>query len=82
MATPQTKEQFIEKLTEYKYFRYAVIGSEIGAEGTPHFQGYLELTQQTSVKQKNDLLVGCHSDLRRGSAAQAADYCKKRWRLY
>ena len=65
MATPQTKEQFIEKLTEYKYFRYAVIGSEIGAEGTPHFQGYLELTQQTSVKQKNDLLVGCHSDLRR-----------------
>lgn len=53
---------------------------ERGADGTEHFQGYIELEQRlrmANVKSKISYLLRSHLELRRGSRQQARDYCVK-----
>jgi len=57
---------------------YLVIGKEVGAEGTPHLQGYIEYPNAVRGSAQRKLLDGrLHWEVRRGTAAQAADYCKE-----
>lgn len=56
---------------------YLVVGKEVGESGTPHLQGYVEWGRSvrfTTLKKLNDRI---HWEKRRGTAQQAADYCKK-----
>lgn len=58
--------------------RYLVFGKEVGEQGTPHLQGYCELETQLRFNNlKNKFVPGAHIEKRRGTAAQAANYCKK-----
>lgn len=61
------------------YCFYAVIGREVGENNTPHLQAYFEF--KTSVRMTRvKSILGCerwHLEKRRGTAIQAADYCKK-----
>jgi len=57
--------------------RYMVFGKESGAEGTPHLQGYVEYECQRTRQQVSKLIPGAYVAIRRGTAAQAAAYCKK-----
>lgn len=59
-----------------KLCNYYVIGEETGAEGTFHWQGYAELKRQTLAKSVHSW-GGWHCEARKGTAAQAANYCKK-----
>lgn len=57
---------------------YMVVGKEVGEEKkTPHLQGYVELNKQKSFRQIKKLLQNNHFEKRRGTALQAANYCKK-----
>lgn len=57
---------------------YIVYGKEIGAEGTPHLQGYVEFENAKTLKSVVKNLGGrCHVEARKGTAKQAAVYCKK-----
>lgn len=58
---------------------YLVIGREIGESGTRHFQGYVEFSQRLRLTQVKQLpgFGRAHLELRRGSAAEAAEYCLK-----
>lgn len=59
---------------------YMVFGKEIGDEKkTPHLQGYCELKKQTSFKKIKEMaeFKTAHIESRKGTAKQAADYCKK-----
>lgn len=56
---------------------YKIYGDEVGESGTPHMQGYVELNKQTAFSTIKKLLPGAHIEKRRGTAQQAADYCKK-----
>lgn len=60
-----------------KICEYVVIGFEIGQENTPHLQGYAELTKRTRFGSIKKLLKRAHFEGRKGTQAQAADYCKK-----
>lgn len=57
---------------------YCVYGLEVGASGTPHLQGYMELGSKKRVTwlRKNFDNRG-HYEPRRGSPEQAASYCKE-----
>lgn len=57
--------------------RYAIFQIETGEEGTPHFQGYLELQRSQRLSFLQRLIPGAHFEQRRGTREQARDYCRK-----
>jgi len=57
--------------------RYVVYGREVGDSGTPHLQGYIEFGTERTRQQVAKKLPGAYLAVRRGTAAQAAEYCKK-----
>lgn len=57
---------------------YFIIGREVAPEtGTPHLQGYLELSKQLSLSALKKIIPRAHIEKRRGTQKQAIDYCKK-----
>lgn len=62
-----------------EYVKYCVYQLEVGAEGTEHFQGYMELSGKHSYKQLHGIigLERAHFETRRGSGPQAITYCTK-----
>lgn len=62
---------------------YIVWQQELGDNGTPHYQGYVEFVSQRTLPQIHRLFSwagvpsGIHAEKRRGTAAQASAYCKK-----
>lgn len=55
---------------------YYVIGYERGKNGTDHWQGYAELVNQMAFE-KVCRMGSWHIEMRKGTAKQAANYCKK-----
>jgi len=56
---------------------YLVYQLEKGASGTPHLQGYVEFATGKLLSSLKTWLTGAHFEPRRGTAQQAADYCRK-----
>lgn len=58
---------------------YLVYQREVGASGTEHYQGYCELKRNMRLSGVKKLLGSnnIHVEVRRGTADEAADYCKK-----
>jgi len=58
---------------------YCIIGREVGENGTPHLQGFLILKRKRRLAQCKLLpgLSRAHFEVTRGTAIQAAEYCKK-----
>jgi hypothetical protein len=58
--------------------KYIVFGREVGENGTPHLQGYLQGNHDI-YKRYNKALGGVnpHFEKQKGDSKQAADYCKK-----
>ena len=64
-------------VVEIPDYEYLIIGQEVGESGTPHLQGYVEFKKRLRLQQVKKLLPRAHLETRRGTALQAADYCKK-----
>ncbi|AXH77830.1 MAG: putative viral replication protein [Cressdnaviricota sp.] len=56
---------------------YIVVGTETGEQGTRHYQGYVVMNGQRTLRVMKTLLTRAHLEARRGTHQQAADYCKK-----
>lgn len=73
----RTKEEWLVIL-QGKNTRYVAMGDEVGENGTPHIQGYVDFVNPHTfggiVKIFENL---AHVEKRRGSWKQASDYCKK-----
>lgn len=70
-------QEDIDQFSNWDQITYVVYGKEVGENGTPHLQGYVEFKSSkkfTTIKKK---FPRAHLEARRGSASQAADYCKK-----
>lgn len=57
--------------------RFIVFQLEEGENGTPHYQGYLELQRTQRLAYLKKLIPQAHFEVRRGTAEQAIAYCKK-----
>lgn len=68
----------IEKMKAWGQISYCVVGHEVGAQGTPHLQGYMEFKQQVLLSTaKNKISSKFHIAERRGTPQQAKDYAIK-----
>lgn len=57
---------------------YMVIGREIAPDtGTPHLQGYVEWKNPRALSALKKLNPRIHWEVRKGTAVQASEYCKK-----
>ncbi len=57
--------------------RYYVFGREVGSEGTPHLQGYVNFAVQVSFKKMKELIPRAHFERAKGTAQQNRVYCTK-----
>lgn len=57
--------------------KYLVFGYEVGDSNTPHLQGYCELDKMYRFNAIKKLIPTAHIESRKGTAQEAADYCKK-----
>lgn len=68
----------LENLEAKDTVRYLVAQTEVGASGTPHLQGYLELYRPLSLAAlKKMFSPAVHFEARRGTQAEAIAYCQK-----
>lgn len=60
-------------------FRYLIYGKEVGENGTPHLQGYLECHSPKTIAALKKIpgLSRAHFESRRGTRDQARKYCLK-----
>lgn len=63
--------------SECKWVRYAIYSEEIGANGTNHFQGYIELRSNRRLSFLQKLIPGAHFEKRRGTQLEAIRYSSK-----
>lgn len=62
------------------HLKYMIFQCEVGEQGTPHLQGYIELNMPMSLAWiKNNIMENdkTHIEKRRGTAKEASDYCCK-----
>lgn len=57
--------------------RYMIVGRESGAEGTPHYQGYVYFRNQVAFKTMKEILPRAHYEASRGNPEQNRTYCSK-----
>lgn len=57
--------------------KYAILGKEVGESGTPHIQGYIEFKNAHTLDQLKRKADKAHWEKRRGSQAEARNYCMK-----
>lgn len=57
--------------------KYLVVGKEVGENGTPHLQGYVEWKSSKLLSTLKNLNNRIHWERRQGTALQASTYCKK-----
>ncbi len=69
--------ELLKELDDDPRVRYAVFQEEKGENETPHYQGYVELTNAQRLAAMQKLIPRAHFERRRGNRDQARDYCMK-----
>jgi len=73
----ESKEELVRRLTTEWAVRYAVVGDEVGEEGTPHFQGFVEFEHPATFDQVRKRMPRAHIESALGSNKQNRAYCTK-----
>jgi hypothetical protein len=74
------KVELLSNLVSDGKCQYVVFGMEVGEEGTPHLQGYLQLPKRLRFNQVKSLIGGTgHIDREHQNSTPTANqtYCKK-----
>lgn len=74
LNNPTPQEEMEVRLTTCEYI---VFGHEKGENETPHLQGYIEFKNAKDLSSMKKSMPRAHFEKRKGTAKQAADYCKK-----
>ncbi len=74
-----TKDE--EKFLQNIDVQYLIYQHEVGKTGTPHLQGYVEFHNRNRIltikREFKTSLLRAHLESRRGTAAEAIQYCRK-----
>lgn len=72
------EDKFWENDEQRAEIKYLIVQHEVGAQGTPHLQGFLILKKKNRMTWlKSNINNRAHWEKARGSDQQAADYCRK-----
>lgn len=71
------KEEDVQPLLDNPNFKYIVLGREVGAEGTPHLQGFLVYKNKCRFSAIKKIMPTAHIEAAKGHAYEAAKYCMK-----
>jgi len=71
----EADENFVFELAQES--RYVCCGKEVGESGTPHLQGFVYFVNARSLSAMKIMHDTAHWEPMRGTAEQAATYCKK-----
>lgn len=76
LNNPESREDefYAIKMLDYQYLVYQV---ELGEQGTPHVQGFIQLREKMRMTALKKFLPTAHWEKRRGTPEEAAHYCKK-----
>lgn len=58
-------------------YKYLIYGREVGDEGTPHLQGYVQLKKITRLTGMKKLHPTAHWEVAKGTEEQNRTYCSK-----
>lgn len=70
-------KQYISNAYKDCVASYYIYGHEIGENGTPHLQGFIQFTKPTTLTKAKLYLPRAHLEPRKGSVKEAIEYCKK-----
>lgn len=75
----EEEERALENIQDEADVTYIIWGKELSDTGTPHLQGYIEFSRRHRLQQLKRItgLRRSHIEPRRGSAQEAATYCRK-----
>lgn len=72
-----TKEDEVPFINKPASVRYCIAGYEVGDEGTPHLQAYVEMYSPCRLSAMKKLFPRAHLEIRRGTRLEAKAYCMK-----
>ena len=74
-----TDDEFESIKSIREKFSYCICGKEVGETGVPHLQGFVTFFERRSLAAIKKLpgFTRCHLEIRKGTALQASEYCKK-----
>lgn len=70
-------EEELTTITTYLKNKKYIIGKEVGAEGTPHLQGYFSNKTAVTLKTLKNINTRWHLEKARGNEKQNFEYCSK-----
>lgn len=71
-------EDLFERVSANEICAYLVFQTECGTNGTPHIQGYIQLTQRKRLNQVKEIVSDHgHFEIARGKPQQCKAYCTK-----
>ncbi|QOW18365.1 replication-associated protein [Pseudorasbora circovirus 2] len=75
--------QNISKVITPEMCEFAVVGQEVGEQGTPHLQGFVNLKQKKRLQQMKEMVgARAHLEPAKGTDLQNDEYCTKEGKTY
>ncbi len=77
LNNPCLDDLVVEPPKDDSPFEYLIMGKEVGENGTPHLQGYCVFKNRKCLSGAKKVWPRAHLEIKRGTCAEAINYCKK-----
>ena len=77
LNNPTEEEVGSVRAWKHSEYHYAIVGKEVGEQGTPHLQGFIHLKKKVRLAALKKVLNRAHWEKARGSDEDNENYCSK-----